>query len=284
MARPLRIEYAGACSYVTTAGNAGATIAEDDLDYVALYGVLANVIARLGWHVFAYCMLPRRYHLVVETPAPTLSQGMRELNGVYTQRYNTRYGRHGHLFQGRYKSIVLDREAYLLPVARRLAFEPVREGLVKRPEQWRWSSYRALIGRANGPPWLSHEPILSHFSRQPGEARRAFQAYVEEKPDEDVWSQVKHQVFLGDDHFVQSVRRHAGHASAAMPRSLRVADRRPLERYAASAPTRDEAIRAAWASGDYTLAEIGGHFGLHYSTVSRIANTVPAPESSDASG
>lgn len=273
MARPLRIEYAGACSYVAAAGNADATIAEDDLDYVAFYGVLANVIARFGWQIFAYCVMPRRYHLVVETPAPNLSRGMRELNGVYTQRYNARYGRRGHLFQGRYKSIVMDRDAYLLPVSRCIAFEPVRNDLVRRPEQWRWSSYRALIGRANGPPWLAHEPILSHFSRQAGEARRAYQAYVEEDPESDVWSQVRHQAFLGDEPFVQAARRHAlaGSTSPDIPRSLRVADRRPLESYAA-ATGRDDAIREAWASGNYTLAEIGRHFGLHYSTISRIAN------------
>ncbi len=145
MARPLRIEFPGALYHLTARGNAGQDIFLDARDSQRFLNILDQVATRLRWRCFAYCLMSNHYHLVVETPAPNLSHGMRQLNGRYTQRFNFRHGRDGHLFQGRYKAILVDREAYLKEVCRYVVLNPVRAGLVPDVRAWRWSSYRATL-------------------------------------------------------------------------------------------------------------------------------------------
>ena len=148
MARPLRIEFPGALYHVTSRGNARQDIALDDEDRAAFLAVLAEARERFAWLVHAYCLMGNHYHLMVETPEANLSRGMRQLIGVYTQRFNRRHGRVGHLFQGRYKAILVERESYLLELCRYVVLNPVRAGLVARVEDWRWSSYAETAGRA----------------------------------------------------------------------------------------------------------------------------------------
>ena len=135
MARPLRIEYAGALYHLTSRGNARRPIFKDDKDRESFLNTLKRVNDRYHWLCHAYCLMNNHYHLVVETPEGNLSQGMRQLNGVYTQSYNRRHGRVGHLFQGRYKAIVVQRESYLLEVCRYVVLNPVRAKAVVRPEE-----------------------------------------------------------------------------------------------------------------------------------------------------
>ncbi|MEJ2696952.1 MAG: transposase [Candidatus Sulfobium sp.] len=142
MARPLRIEYDGALYHVTSRGNERKRIFRDDEDRAAFLDTLLKVNERYNWMCHAYCLMNNHYHLIIETPDGNLSQGMRQLNGVYTQLFNRRHHRVGHLFQGRFKTILIEKEGYLLEVSRYVVLNPVRAKAVERPEHWKWSSYR----------------------------------------------------------------------------------------------------------------------------------------------
>ena len=151
MARPLRIEFPGAVYHVTSRGNAKQAIFIDDEDRHGFSGALSIVVERFNWLCHAYCLMGNHYHLLIETPNGNLSKGMRELNGVYTQGFNQRHRQVGHLFQGRYKAIIVEKDNHLLSLCRYVVLNPVRVGLIKKPEQWRWSSYGATIGAAKKP-------------------------------------------------------------------------------------------------------------------------------------
>ena len=151
MARPLRIEFPGALYHVTARGDRQEPIYEDDDDRKVFLDLLGKVIVEWNWVCQAYCMMGNHYHLLVETPDGNLAKGMRQLNGVYTQLSNRRHQRVGHLFQGRYKAILVDRDEYLLELGRYVVLNPVRARLVKRVEDWPWSSYRSMVGQARNP-------------------------------------------------------------------------------------------------------------------------------------
>lgn len=132
MARPLRLEFPGAIYHVTSRGNARNAIFLDDEDRVLFLACLGAVVTRFGWWCHAYCLMDNHYHLLIETPEGDLSRGMRQLNGVYTQRFNRRHGRAGHVFQGRFKAIVVDRDSYLLELCRYVVLNPIRAGMVSQ--------------------------------------------------------------------------------------------------------------------------------------------------------
>lgn len=171
MARPLRLEFAGAVYHLTSRGNARQKIFFSDTDRELLLATLAQVVSRYGWVCHAYCLMANHYHLLVETPKGNLSIGMRQLNGIYTQRFNRRHKRLGHLFQGRYKAILVENESYLLELCRYIVLNPVRvKGTVKLGA-WKWSSYPATAGLAKVPEFLSIEWLLAQF----GKSRQAAQ-------------------------------------------------------------------------------------------------------------
>ena len=151
MARPLRLEFPGALYHLTSRGNARLPICEDGKDREAFLATLSAAVERFNWICHAYCLMGNHYHLMVETPDGNVSAGMRHLNGVYTQRFNRRHGRVGHVFQGRFKAIVVERESYLLELCRYVVLNPVRAAMVKRVERYPWSSYRATAGQCDVP-------------------------------------------------------------------------------------------------------------------------------------
>ena len=151
MARPLRLEFPGALYHVTARGNRRESIYQDDKDWRAFLFLLGDVCKRNNWCIHAYCLMANHYHLVIETPEANLSKGMRQLNGIYTQRHNHRHNRVGHLFQGRYKAILVQKQSYLLELARYVILNPVRANLVLNAAQWLWSSYRPTAGKASSP-------------------------------------------------------------------------------------------------------------------------------------
>lgn len=144
MARPLRIEFEGAFYHVMAHGNARQDIFLDDAGRQRFIGNLGRVAQRFDWAVWAWCLMGNHYHLLTETRQPTLSTGMREVNGVYTQAFNRHHRRVGHVLQGRYKSILVDQDAYLLELARYIVLNPVRAGFVPSAGEFAWSSYRAV--------------------------------------------------------------------------------------------------------------------------------------------
>ncbi|MDX8409364.1 MAG: transposase [Mariprofundales bacterium] len=156
MARPLRVEFSGAIYHVTSRGNAQADIYLDDTDRADFLDTLANVIERFGWVCHAYCLMTNHYHLVIETPQANLAQAMRQLNGVYTQRFNRRHHRVGHIFQGRYKAILVEHDVYLLELGRYVVLNPVRAGMVEGARHWPWSSYR-------GSGWCRAMPFMVEY-------------------------------------------------------------------------------------------------------------------------
>jgi REP element-mobilizing transposase RayT len=163
--------------------------------------LLRKEVRQQKWICYAYCLMDNHYHLLIETPEPNLVRGMRRLNGVYTQSFNRRHRRVGHVFQGRYKAILVDRDNYLWELCRYVVLNPVRARLVRRPEQWPWSSYRTTA-RAEAAQWLAVDKVLSMFS---GQAEyRQFVAEGVGKPS--VWESLRGQIYLGGEAFLRRMQ------------------------------------------------------------------------------
>ncbi|MGD2083746.1 MAG: transposase, partial [Chromatiales bacterium] len=178
MARPLRLEFPGALYHVTSRGDGGEDIYIDDTDRAHWLVVLGQVCERFNWLVHAYCLMSNHYHVLLETPDGNLSRGMRQLNGVYTQRFNRAHERVGHVFQGRYKAVIVQKETYLLELARYVVLNPVRARMVRSAREWPWSSYRATAGQAARPPWLATDWLLAGFGRTRSLAQTAYRDFV----------------------------------------------------------------------------------------------------------
>ena len=155
MARPLRLELSGGLYHVTARGDGREDIYLGDADREVWLEVLGQVCRRFNWVCHAWCQMSNHYHLLLETPEANVATGMRQLNGVYTQRFNRAHRRVGHVFQGRHKAILGERDSYLLELARYVVLNPLRAKLVKRLDAWPWSSYLATSGQSAVPGWLS---------------------------------------------------------------------------------------------------------------------------------
>ena len=275
MARPLRIECPGALYHVTSRGNGGQPVFLDDVDRESLIAALAEVLESTRWRCHGHCLMGNHYHLLIETPEANLSHGMRQLGTVYAQRFNRRYGRSGHVFQGRFKAILVERESHWLELCRYVVLNPVRAGMVHWPEDYRWSSYRATAGLVERPPWLWTSWVLAQFGKRTEDATRRYREFVREGIGRrSPWSELRGQVVLGTDGFVQSLRRFFADKAdlAEVPRQQRLAHRPALAAFfvnVGSQRSRDDAIREAHAKHGYTLIDIGRHFGLHYTTISK---------------
>ncbi|MDT8384348.1 MAG: transposase [Gammaproteobacteria bacterium] len=276
MARPLRIEFPGALYHVTSRGDRREPIFEDDENRLMFLGILEEVVTRFNWMCHAYCLMTNHYHLVVETPDGNLSKGMRQLNGMYTQASNRRHGRTGHLFQGRFKGILVDKESYLLELARYVVLNPVRAGMVKHPGKYPWSSYRAMLGDAPVPGWLATDVTLARFGRRRAEARRRYNEFVLEGiSGNSIWEGLRQQIYLGDEKFVARMQKKADVQGdeLSIPRAQRRGPAPTLAKIAARHRTRNDAIIAAYATGAYSYREIAEHFGIHLATVGRLVRT-----------
>jgi REP element-mobilizing transposase RayT len=273
MARPLRLEFAGALYHVTSRGDRRENIYEIDHDRQAFLSVLADVCAQCNWVCHAYCLMDNHYHLLIETPDSNLSRGMRQLNGVYTQTHNRWHGRVGHVFQGRYKAILVEKNSYLLELARYIVLNPVRAGMVRSAKDWPWSSYRATAGQCAMPTFLTVEWILATFASRKSAAVERYRQFISEgKNQASPWQFLRNQVYLGDEQFVEDLQAMIDGDKPLM--EIPLSQRRPapksLSEYERVGGARNKAIVAAYQSGGYTLKEIGEHFDLHYSTVSGI--------------
>ncbi|MGH7256385.1 MAG: REP-associated tyrosine transposase [Nitrospirales bacterium] len=268
MARPLRLEFPGAVYHLTSRGNARQRIVRDEADRAAFLTPLGQVVDRFGWRCYAFCLMDNHYHLLVETPQANLSWGMRQLNGVYTQAFNRRHRRVGHLFQGRFKAILVEKEAYLLELCRYVVLNPVRAGVVARPEHWAWSSFRATAGATTAPAWLQVEWVLGQFGSRVREAQGKYREFVRGgRKASQPWEQLTGQIYLGREAFVQ--RHQPDRFLREIPRAQTQAHRPPL---AVLFPGKRRTTRALWQAYrryGYRLREIADHLGVHYATVSR---------------
>jgi putative transposase len=278
MSRPLRIEFAGAFYHVTSRGNGRKPIFRDDQDRRAFLEVLHKVNQRHHWLCHAYCLMNNHYHLVIETPEGNLSRGMRQLNGVYTMYFNRRHRTVGHVFQGRYKAILVERESYLLEVCRYVVLNPVRSGTVKGPGDWRWSSYRGTAGLDKPRAVLTTDWILGQMGRRKGEAIRRYRAFVRDGIGGGaIWKEVKGQSILGEDDFIDEFIDHVrGYKEIKeIPRGQRYLGRPGLEdlfpeKIVRDREIRNEVIGKAVGEWGYSQREVADYLKLHYSTLSRI--------------
>lgn len=268
MARPLRLEYPGAVYHVTSRGNARQDIVLDDRDRTLFLDRLAHVIDRFGWRCHAYCLMDNHYHLMVETPQPNLSRGMRQLNGTYTQAFNRRHRRVGHLFQGRFTAILVEKEAHLLELCRYVVLNPVRARLVTYPRLWAWSSYRATAGARPRPTWLTTDWILGQFGRMQRDAQRRYRVFVAEGRDRPrPWEQLRGQIYLGSEAFI--AQHQPDRALRGIPRRQTQAIRPTLHALFQRRGREAHRIAVAYRRYGYRLREIAEHLGVHEVTVSR---------------
>ncbi len=278
MTRPLRIEYAGAVYHITSRGNEKKAVFKDDQDRINFLNTLQHVNKRYNWLCHAYCMMDNHYHLLIETPDGNLSLGMRQLNGVYTQLFNKRHQRTGHLFQGRYKSILIQKDSHLLEVCRYVVLNPVRARMVERPEAWKWSSYRATVGKESPAPCLTTDWVLGQFSRKRTAAEQKYRQFVEWGiGKETIWREVKGQSILGEDDFVEGLISHIKkHQNIPeIPKSHRYVNRPSLDKIfpknvILDKRKRDKKIIDAVQKYGYTQQQIAAHLSMHYSTISNL--------------
>ena len=259
MARPLRLEFPGALYHVTSRGNGRADIFRGDDDRQAFLEVLASVCHRMNWVGYAYCLMSNHYHLVIETPDGNLSKGMRQLNGVYTQRFNRCHDHIGHVFQGRYKAILVDREAYLLELTRYVVLNPVQAGLVQAPEQWPWSSYGATSGQEAAPAWLATDWVLGQFGPIRAEAVARYVQFVHEgRRQPSIWNGLRQQIYLGDVSFVAQMQARLRDVESLdeIPHVQHRPSPPTLQAFAEAHPEKRHAMAAAYLSGGYTMKAI----------------------------
>ncbi len=169
----------GAAYHVTARGAKREPLYRDDADRTRFIDVLAEVIRRHDWSCHAFCLMTTHYHLLIRTPEPDLARGMQRLNGHYAQGFNRRHGEEGHVFYRRYHSVAVEKDAHLLELSRYFALNPVRAGICDEPSEWPWSSYRAMLGLAKPPPFLTVGWLLSHFGTDPRRARARLRDFVE---------------------------------------------------------------------------------------------------------
>jgi putative transposase len=279
MARPLRIEFAGAVYHVTSRGDRRESIFVDDQDRSTLLAVVGHALSRFDAEMLAYCLMGNHYHFVLHTRQANLSRLMRHINGVYTQLFNRRHSKAGHLFQGRFKGILVDRDAYLLEVCRYVELNPVRAGLVKTPQTWHWSSYRAHVGLSSAPAWLDvdglHGYVLGRSASSAADHRRAAARYAElvAAGAMPLWDgALRQQIYLGDEAFVERMQ------ARVEPRRIRAREipkiqrRKPnsLQQWLGSRDSREEALYRAYTESGLSMSTMAAELGLSVSRVSRL--------------
>ena len=208
MARPLRIEYENAFYHVMSRGNRRASIFEDERDHLRFIEILGSVCERFSWKVWARCEMGNHFHLLIQTLEPTLSRGMRQLKGVFTQWSNARHRNVGNLFQGRYKAVLVDADAYLKELIRYIVRNPVAADIVPAVEDYPWSSHRWMISRKAPPDWFAKEEALALFSDNRRRSVGIYKSFVR-KEAFDYAENLQQQVFLGEQNFIDRVKKRA---------------------------------------------------------------------------
>lgn len=210
MARPIRLQFPGGTYHVTSRGNNRNPIYLRDSDRLKFIELLGRLREKFDIKIYAYCLMHNHFHLLVETPRSNLSRAMQYLNSAYTAYFNRAHRRAGHIFQGRYKSILVDKESYLLELTRYIHLNPVAAKIVRHPEEYRWSSYRFYVGLREKPDWLMSQEVLDRFGGGQERAITAYRAFVEDRMEEklkdDPLAHVWHQCLLGGKSFIERVK------------------------------------------------------------------------------
>jgi len=278
MARPLRIEFPGAVYHVTNRGNERKAVFRDDQDRKMFLDTLKGVTLRYNWLCHAYCLMENHYHLLIDTPDGNLSIGMRQLNGVYTQGFNKRHDRVGHLFQGRFKAVLVQKDNHLLEACRYVVLNPVRAKRVQKPEGWVWSSYGATAGLAKPHPCLVTNWVLSQFGSKRKTAQASYRRFIRDGIGAgSIWKSARARSVLGEETFIKSLseyvkgRKHI----PEIAKSQRFMNKPQLEdifrpEVLGDKRKRDKGIGRAVFEHGYTQREVADHLGIHFTSVSRI--------------
>ncbi len=282
MARPLRIQFEGALYHITARGNEKSKIFLEARDRVNFLSILKNTIEDFNWICHAYCLMNNHYHLVIETPEANLSGGMRHLNATYAQKFNKKHNRVGHLFQGRYKAILIEKESQLLRVIRYVILNPVRKKYVRLPEEWRWSSHKATAGYEYPHKCLTIDWVLSQFGKEKLLAMKRYVKFVKAGiHDDSIWKNLKGGMFLGSEEFVNKFSDLVKEKEKIkdIPRTQRYATRPSLEKIFTkevlnNKDKRDKEIYVAIKRYGYFQSEIGRFLNKHPSTISKIFRRV----------
>ena len=281
MSRPLRIEFPGAVYHVTSRGDRREAIFLTDADRAGLLDIVGTALARFDASALAWCLMGNHYHFVLHTRGPNLSLLMRQINGVYTQAFNRRHAKVGHVFQGRFKAVLVDRDAYLLEVCRYVDLNPVRARMVEEPALWPWSSYRVNAGLYSPPPdWQDRDALWGHLlGRCPAsaadrlQAAELYRALVAAGREVRLWDKaLREQIYLGDEAFVQRMQTLVGPAQRAdveVPRAQRTLPV-TLAQWLRRCATRDEAILRAHRESHLSMTDIAHELGLSVSWISRL--------------
>jgi len=236
MARKARVQFPGALYHVMSRGNVKQKIFLDTYDHLKFVGKLSEVVTGFEWSCYAYCLIDNHFHLLIETPQANISDGMHMLNGDYCDYFKRKYDGVGHVLQGRFASPLVEREGHLMAIIRYIALNPVNAGLVSKPGQWRWSSYRAISGLGPAPDFLDVDYTIGLFSDDIETARRAYIRFVA-------------------DGLPQS---HVGRATLQQ-----------IFQVVLGKSERNSAIWLAYFEHDYTMTEIAAYLKIHPATVSR---------------
>ena len=292
MARKPRIDFPGAFFHVIVRGNRRANIFHDADDYIAYLDRLERYRQRDGVTVHAYVLMTNHVHLLVETGSHPLSRTMQALQFTYSQYYNRRYDKNGHVFQGRYQAILCDRDAYLLELVRYLHLNPARMRTPLSPWTYRWSSHAAYVGRSS-PVQVNTTTVLGSFHRQLGPARQAYRRFLQEglaQGHQVRFYETVDQRFLGDEGFIEEADRKTAATREVTVRPLRIAFGPLLTAVATTcgvtpkailAPGRQRAlvparalfVHLARAWSGLTTRELGRRLQRDPSMISRLAAT-----------
>jgi REP element-mobilizing transposase RayT len=289
MGRPLRIEYAGAHYHVTSRGNEGKNVFRSQEDREQFLAYLESAVFRYGAVMHVYCLMDNHYHLLLETPSGNLSQIMKHINGAYTNYFNTKRKRHGHLFQGRYKAILIDADEYAKELSRYIHLNPVRAGMALRPEAYRWSSYLDYIGGRKSPEWLKKQYILDYFGTG-NNACNNYRRFVENLIEHEYESPLNGttaSIILGGAEFVSAITtRHINgkQHDRDLPAIRKLSVRPTLDAIIEAAGTLTRNSRLSAKAGIYLchkysgckLKEIGERFGIKESAVSQASRRFAA--------
>ena len=294
MARAWRIEYEGALYHVLSRGNEQRPIFIDNDDRLLFLETLGEMSERFEIDIFAYVLMDNHYHLLFRNNRANLSKSMQWFGATYTSRFNVTHNRSGHLFQGRFKNMLVENDAYLLQLSYYIHRNPLRAGMVKRLSAFKWSSYRPYAYGRGIPKWLNTEVILSQFANaeNPHRAyRQSTQKYAKE--EQRIWENLRHGIFLGTKKFTEKIKKQylsgAPHQEIPQQKQLDInVDPQAVFLQAsemlncnpehfhkskriseAQKLNRDLLIYLAWQSGQLTNQQIGEKFGLTYSAVSQ---------------
>jgi len=258
MSRPLRIQYANALYHVISRGNARGLIVRDDADRVRRLTWLEESVRRFGWKLHAFCLMPNHEHLFVQTPEANLSDGMKLLNAAYTQYFNVRHRRSGHLFQGRYKAHLVETEGHYAELSRYIHLNPVRARSmteVADPVDYAWSSFRGYVRKRDRRAWVTYDRVLGGFGPGSADARaRRYGVFVRAgvaDPPERPWRRPWGGAVIGSKAFYDGVKKRLGKVDEEIevPEAQAFLDRPDLETVILAAAGVLKATREDWSAG-----------------------------------